>query len=325
MSACISRRFLAENQAFSELCGQGLPTNSAEEAIFDLPDLSTFAPAHNYPMWWYTNTITSPPWSFMGFGNSFEAPASLPPTGSQYAPGLCWVQADSPGNEYSLQPTDSLAIRDDLTLALGGVAGYVATVVQDATKTIDVLGDAAVQVRETTTELVNNARQDVWEMLNSAGLWLRLHTTPASGPAAGSVLKKDGGLDPGLPAAVSMEVIVPANASFLEFDFTVSGDGQDDAVVCGVNGTNVFSLQTRFVAVNTTVSSGLIDVSLFEGGPLALFFGVVGGTSTNCTVGVNNIRFIALGPPALTVVQPGNQCVVSWPASAQGFVLESAF
>ena len=33
MSACISRRFLAENQAFSELCGQGLPTNSAEEAV----------------------------------------------------------------------------------------------------------------------------------------------------------------------------------------------------------------------------------------------------------------------------------------------------
>jgi hypothetical protein len=31
---------------------------------------------------------------------------------------------------------------------------------------------------------------------------------------------------------------------------------------------------------------------------------------------------MALRPPSLTVVLAGNQCVVSWPASAQGFVLE---
>ena len=48
MSACISRRFLAENQAFSELCGQGLPTNSAEEAFF-------LKPTGTYPAWWDVN------------------------------------------------------------------------------------------------------------------------------------------------------------------------------------------------------------------------------------------------------------------------------
>lgn len=56
---------------------------------------------------------------------------------------------------------------------------------------------------------------------------------------------------------------------------------------------------------------------------MEFFFGLLGGTSTSCSVTVENIRFSVLPPPALSMVLAGGQCLVRWPASASGFVLES--
>jgi hypothetical protein len=55
-----------------------------------------------------------------------------------------------------------------------------------------------------------------------------------------------------------------------------------------------------------------------------LFFGVIGGTSTNASLTVDGIRFYQLAPPALQVAKAGNQATVAWPISAPDFVLESA-
>lgn len=71
------------------------------------------------------------------------------------------------------------------------------------------------------------------------------------------------------------------------------------------------------------LSSGPIDVSPWAGQTVELFFGLMGGTSTNASLTVSGIRFYGLAPPALEISSEPNQCIVRWPWSATGFVLES--
>ena len=309
---------------------QGGAVNVCLQAAADFFDVSdplhwpdNLAAIHGYPMPWYEGTIVQPSQTFMGFAVSFESGVRLPPLGSRFRSGSVYVQAGSLADPYPLRlipDEDFTQVQQEFLNRLGG--NLWASVVDGTTKTIDVLGDAAVEVTEAVTDWVKDAARDVWMIGNQAGLRLRLRTTAVSGGLS-HVRRKSGGTGSGAPAGLWMEVDVPVNAVFLTFDFTVSGDGQNDSIVCGVNGTNAFSLQTKFVSVNAPTSSSLMDVSPYAGGPVQLFFGVLGSTSTDCTVTVNNIRFLALGPPALSATQMGNQCVVAWPASAQGFILES--
>ena len=48
----------------------------------------------------------------------------------------------------------------------------------------------------------------------------------------------------------------------------------------------------------------------------------MGGTSTNCTVQVENIRFYNLQPPSLNVQIAGGSVVLTWPSTAGGYALE---
>jgi hypothetical protein len=49
----------------------------------------------------------------------------------------------------------------------------------------------------------------------------------------------------------------------------------------------------------------------------------MGGTSTNATLQVDNIRFYSLQAPSLAVQQAVGGVALSWPSSAAGYVLES--
>lgn len=292
---------------------QGGAVNVCLQAAADLFDVSdplqwpdNLAAIHGYPMPWYEGTIVQPSQTFMGFGVSFESGVRLPPFGSQYRSGSVYVQAGSLADPYPLR----LIPDDDFTQMqqefLGRLGGNLwSSVVDGTSKTIEVVGDAAVDMTEAVTGWVKDASRDVWTMGNQVGLRLRLRTAPVSGGLS-RVQRMGDGAGSGVPAGLWMEVNVPVNAVFLSFHFTVSGEGRDDAIVCGVEGTNVFRLQTRFVAVNTPTESSLIDVASYAGKLVELFFGVLGSTSTNCSVSVENIHFLTV-PPSLSAVQRGDQ------------------
>jgi len=54
-----------------------------------------------------------------------------------------------------------------------------------------------------------------------------------------------------------------------------------------------------------------------------LFFGLIGGSSSNATVTIDAMRFYQQTAPRLSISLGGNQAVISWPLGAQGYVLQS--
>ena len=71
-------------------------------------------------------------------------------------------------------------------------------------------------------------------------------------------------------------------------------------------------------------SSRLIDVTAYAGATNDFFFGLLGGTSSNCLAQVQNIRFFTLALPQIQVSQTSGIAAVSWPSTFTGFVLEAA-
>jgi hypothetical protein len=84
------------------------------------------------------------------------------------------------------------------------------------------------------------------------------------------------------------------------------------------------TVETVLIQTNVTMSSGMIDVSQYAGQQAELFFGIIGGTSTNASVTISDIAFYVSLPPSLQIQLAGTNVVVSWPFWAAGFVLESA-
>ena len=121
-----------------------------------------------------------------------------------------------------------------------------------------------------------------------------------------------------------MTIHVPKDAGMMAFDFTVTGDPVDDRIACAINGQNVFTLAAKFVSEGEPMSTDMIDVSAYASQDIELFFGLAGGTSTNCQVAIDGLRFITLPTPKVGVAVTGPNVAVKWPAAASGWVLESS-
>jgi len=153
-------------------------------------------------------------------------------------------------------------------------------------------------------------------------LRIRLTTQAAPAPAgAPSLLAAN---PAGQPAYAWMTVHVPANAGFLAFDFTVTGNPAEDCIVCAINDQNVFNLPAKFAPDGVPSSTDLIDVSAFAGQDIELFFGLTGATSIGCEAAIDGIRFITLPTPKVGITTAGANVAVKWPAAASGWVLESS-
>jgi hypothetical protein len=120
-----------------------------------------------------------------------------------------------------------------------------------------------------------------------------------------------------------LPIQIPANASAMAFDFTVNGEPVDDWLVCGIGTNNLFSFEAKYIPTNQISASRLIDVTAWAGTTNELFFGFLGGTSTNATLAIDNIRFYSLQLPSLQAQMSGGNLILSWPPSASDFVLET--
>ena len=68
---------------------------------------------------------------------------------------------------------------------------------------------------------------------------------------------------------------------------------------------------------------GLIDVSAWAGTTDELFFGFLGGTSSNATPVIENIRFYSVEAPRLEIVQGGSTALLNWSSTAGGYIVET--
>lgn len=304
--------------------------------------------AHGYPMMnWYPRTVTSPSRIMPGFGTSFEYAllhpgTDFPPLEPEFVPGIAFRQAEGSGDELALEMVTDLEPRLFYpAVSIVGAAGaeaisdWVETGLDEAASAgrrlgnvvVEVGQDVAVTVDQAVDRVVNGAGtfwDGMVDMLNRPNIRIRMQTGLPPG-VRGIRQLQEGGDATNTPAAIWLPVSLPANVSILAFDFVVEGDGKDDSLVFGINGTNLFTLATKFIPAGVTNTSRFLDVSSYAGMTNELFFGILGGTSTNCTVRVEGIVFLVFSPLALAITSDTNgTTALSWPSTANGYALESA-
>jgi hypothetical protein len=134
-----------------------------------------------------------------------------------------------------------------------------------------------------------------------------------------------GGIITNVPAYAWMSLVIPTNAFSMSFDYLIQGDWQNDSLAAALNGTNVLLMAGSEIQTNVLFSSGPIDVSALAGQTNEFFIGIVGGTSTNAQLTMENLVFSVSIPPLLQAQAQahGGSLTLSWPLSAQNFNLQT--
>ncbi len=303
--------------------------------------ISGTAAQHAYSYQWYGMSVANPGDCILGFQRSYEARAAnlsafdFPPSASDFPAGVLYVQ--------SLVASDQLALTYQPTLSQT-IGSLASDVVQGVTATAQAVGNVTATIQSTAqnaAQLVTQgfdyvsgvASQDgqaVVNFFNSSVLHLTLTTTPptTSSPQVQNGLVRPMGTPSGnnaanTPPMIWLPIQIPANASAMAFDFTVNGDPVDDWLVCGIGTNNLFSFEAKYIPTNQISASRLIDVTAWAGTTNELFFGFMGGTSTNAILQIDNIRFYNFQAPSLQAQFSGSNLIIKWPLSAQNFSLQT--
>jgi pimeloyl-ACP methyl ester carboxylesterase len=291
--------------------------------------------AHGYACDWYGDTAGNTSLSILGNRHSFERLGvnGQFPSPSPYPVGSLYVQYTA--NDYAL-------------MNVNDVPGYLVQTATEFAKsklldglnwltdTGEKIGDAVVDVVESGVAVAVDVAGDVQQ----GASWIvsqSIASLRATLRSAASVLPlqqpgvplawRGGPLGPNdytnSPSAVWLPVEIPTNAALFSFDFTFTGDGGQDVLSASIGGTNVFALEAQDMPEGQLLDSGPIAVSQWQGQTLELFFGLLGGTSTNTTISITGMRFYQIDPPFLTAHLAGTNLVVSWPGTVTGYSLQS--
>ena len=228
-------------------------------------------------------------------------------------------------NDYVIKPTDAVgqavmsSYMTGITVAgeIGGTGIYKTGLV--ITETKEKVGNMIDATQDFVANTTASLDPDSLQLgpVTIPFMRLRFFTQPAQ------LAGKGGALAAGQPAYAWMTVHVPADAGFLAFDFTVTGQPVEDRIVCAINDANVFNLPAKFAPDGVPSSTDLIDVSALAGQDIELLFGLTGGTSTNCEVAIDGVRFITVPQPKIGIVDAAPNLLLKWPAAATGWILEA--
>jgi len=311
----------------------GLYQPDAINADLYKPATLTAVDAHSYAWYWYDLTITNPANCTLGFQRSYEARRAnlsvfdFPPSSTILPPGVLYYQTIHAVDPLELQvapfqtlnrtleTAGGLGVRSVVGLEQGyvqysnGLETYVLDPVVDGE---EIVGGWLYNGYEYVANVTEQGKQAVVHLFDSAMFRFGLRTPPPSPIPT-----------PGEPPMMWLPIAFPANATAMAFDFTVEGDPVDDVLVCGIGTNNLFSLEAKYIPTNRVSASPLINVSAWAGTTNELFFGFLGGTSTNATLVIENIRFYSLAQPTLEISVSGNATVLSWPLSAGGYEVET--
>ena len=271
--------------------------------------MNGLAAFHSYPFGWYEETIQSDI-SPMGYLWSFERGgcfSQAPKTNSVY------VQAAS---EWNLAVTNWLYGTNLLNSRFQEYRNGLADSIQNETPG-----------RVTANGSVNGLTFDA--LPTASGFVVNLLKTPVSESFSPNVkprLAANAQADQTnatTPAYVWMQLNIPDNAISMSFDYKIQGEWNNDLLTAALGGTNVLSIPGSQIQTNTLFSSGLIDVTALAGRTNEIFVGIVGDTSTNAQLTVQNLVFYSLPIPSLQAAVLGDQIVLTWPLLSQGFQLQA--
>ena len=289
---------------------------------------------HNYSYIWYNNTVSQinnpndPPY-LMGFLRSWEGggyavrpsantyyieskncPPSFP-SYSGYDPAYNLVQINSDqANQYLNGRPQNLISQVGVNLV---------------SSTDNILANNNNQQVQLLNGPTVSASSQITGPAYAMATLIKLFTTSLiNGSFANGLVRPMDESAGNSPAYVWIPVTVPSNALTMSFNFMLQGNGNQDSFQVALNTNNLMTVETVLIQTNVTMNSGMIDVSQYAGQQAELFFGIVGGTSTNASVTVSDISFYLTLPPSLQIQMAGTNVVLTWPLSATGYVLESA-
>ena len=296
---------------------------------------------HDYPYIWYFNTVNQinnpndPPY-LMGFSRSWEGGGSAgrPATNSYYiestdcppsfpsysgydpAYNLVQITPDQANQYLNARPQNLIS-----HVGVNLVSSSANILANNNNQQVQLLNGPAVNVSSLVTgpynafetALATEVELVTTSLINGGGL-----VRPLGGPVP------LGGSAGNSPAYVWIPVTVPTNALTMAFNFELQGNGNQDSFQVAMNSNNLMAVETVLIPTNVTMNSGMIDVSQYAGQQAELFFGIVGGTSTNASVTVSDIAFYVTLPPLLQIQMARTNVVLTWPLSATGYVLQSA-
>ena len=271
---------------------------------------------HGYPMDWYSNTIASDD-SAMGFvwpllwSLRDPAFANAPTNGSVYVQAFNTSQWDLTATNWNygtnLLAARFQAYRNGLYYSLNG----------------ETLDQAIINGNGSGQNIVGAlpAWNNFWLHIFTTNTTVSQNAQPMA--KAMGVTANDVSSGANIPAYAWLPIFVPTNAVSMSFDYIIQGDWQSDSLAAAFNGTNVLSLPGSEIETNVLFSSGQIDVSAFAGQTNEFFIGIVGGTSTNAQVTVENLAFSISSPPSLQAQASGNNLILAWPLSVADYNLQS--
>ncbi len=233
-------------------------------------------------------------------------------------------------NDYLIKPADAVgrAVMEGYTTGItvageiGGTAIYKTGLV--ITETKEKVGNMIDATQDFAANTTVSLDPDSLQLGPVTIPFMRIRLMTQAAPQFAAKRSALAAAAAGQPAYAWMTVHVPANAGYLAFDFTVTGQPVEDRIVCAINDQNVFNLPAKFAPDNVPSSTDLIDVSAFAGQDIELFFGLAGGTSTNCEVAIDGVRFITVPQPKIGIVDAGPDVLLKWPAAAAGWILEES-
>jgi hypothetical protein len=333
-----------------------LPTTSIGGLIGALEN------AHGYSHLFYRNSINptgTPP--AIGFALSAASGGNFPPVGVGVTPGSQWFENIDTPDPFDLSRTapDGAGFLDGpftgdmpglFALSLAAAPATGNSVLAGYNSGIQWAGDIGGNVIYTTGIVVAGTAQKVgfwWDAAQDQASDILNSLDPSSllaGPLGASVfqirltkrqpqlqlqgrqtlslLEASSSPDPETVPAAWFSIKVPADAAFMAFDFRVTGEPAEDRLACAINDQNLFTLPAAFAPDNQTVSTDLLDVTGYAGQTVEIFFGLVGGTSTDCEVTIDGLRFITLPKPGIAMTAGESGLAVQWPAAATGWTLQ---
>jgi hypothetical protein len=291
-----------------------LTANSPANAPNPLSWILDVGGFHGYPTSWYEPTIQTDNsemgyvWSFLWSFNN-PAFANAPTNGSVY------LQADDSSPYNLTQINWNYGVNFQVARLQSYGSGLGSSFVQIANDNLAANGVAtgASEILGLTSWIINESTSGG----NSGSVTSQVKAHPLGLSA------NDQSNSTNVPAYAWMQLIVPTNAVSLSFNYMIQGDWQSDSLAAAFNGTNVLLIAGSTIQTNVTFSSGSIDVSAFAGQTNEFFVGIVGGTSTNAQLTVDNLAFSTSLPPSLQALGTGGNLMLSWPMSAQSFNLQT--
>jgi hypothetical protein len=304
------------------------------------------AAAHGYSCYWYQKTVENPLASLMGHRWSFERNSinAAPSTDTYFLQELKPTASEFSVSKISA--ADAIALRGSHLVAYPSLQAFkglsaIGELVQGVyLDTIQSAGSMVANFAETffapkgtpiylgtagstpayflpTDETVSTGLQASWD------LQINLQPVVPQQPPDGPMRIPRGPSGEG-SIYTFVPVHVPNEAVGLSFEYKVTDAAVDEFVTMGIETTNEYTMETKFLDDGAWNGTPVIPISDQRNQDVQLVFALNSETGAPTgTLSVRNIQFYVPPRPQVTLAREGNDLIASWPLSAMDWTLET--